>query len=105
MLGQHRVDAQGNLTFSHVTGDKIQWKQGKNLVKGHTSHNHDDDEEEETSFFALFSPDAVITRPAAKGDDEEEREYLQDHAFDVGLALKTSVSVGVLDCSPMVQVS
>ncbi|KAI0803128.1 hypothetical protein BC629DRAFT_1591218 [Irpex lacteus] len=90
---QNHVDAQGNLAFSHVTGDKINWKPGKNLVKGNSSHRHDDDdeEEEETSFFALFSPDTIITRPASNADDEEEREYLLDHAFDIGLALKKSI--------------
>jgi hypothetical protein len=95
--------------YSHVIGDSISWKPGKNLVeqaKLAQGKQADDEEEEEESFFAFFSPHPSIivpesqlpSRPAkAEGgndknaDDDDERDMLIEDDFDMGEALKDRV--------------
>ncbi|KAI0341113.1 nucleosome assembly protein [Trametopsis cervina] len=94
---QDRVDAHGNLEYGHVNGDTIQWKPKQNLIKQHPVQRRsgeDEGEEEDddgSSFFSLFEPPSLITRPAGSSDDEDEREFLLDHIFDIGIALKNAI--------------
>ncbi|EJD55058.1 hypothetical protein AURDEDRAFT_155295 [Auricularia subglabra TFB-10046 SS5] len=96
------VDDTGELEPSHVIADKIQWKQGQNLIKmaerpAAQQVEDGDGDDEDASFFALLQPAASISTPPPprsperveeEEDAEEERKMDLQTAFDVGLELK-----------------
>ncbi|KAI0076373.1 nucleosome assembly protein [Panus rudis PR-1116 ss-1] len=93
----------GDLLYSHVIGDVIQWKAGKDLIKlaeeaagddDDDDDEDDDDDDDEASFFTFFSPPASITRPVNDGEDSEDS---LDDDFDIGEALKNQVIPRAVD--------
>jgi nucleosome assembly protein 1-like 1 len=103
--------------YSHVIGDTVHWRPGKNLIelveriKGyqesdedHDDNSKDDDDGGKESFFKFFYPPPLITVPEGnlssnqmhqdqgENREDEDREDMIDEEFDIGEALKERVS-------------
>ncbi|KAK0465704.1 nucleosome assembly protein [Armillaria novae-zelandiae] len=96
------INAAGQLLYSHIAVDKVNWKPKKNLVqKAAKDGQGSDDDEGEESFFSIFEPSSSITTPSAGGtvnkNDDFEKDMALDHAFDFGLELKQLVLPNAAD--------
>jgi len=104
------LDFFGSLVHSHVIGDIINWKHGKNLIEQANtapkqSHGDDDEDEDEPeeSFFTFFTPPPSISAPDTElasqlakvkvndEDEEDERDTLLDDDFELGEDLKDQI--------------
>ncbi|KAF9462237.1 hypothetical protein BDZ94DRAFT_742005 [Collybia nuda] len=96
------VNFTGNLQFSHVTADKIDWMPDRNLIEiaAQNGDPQDPNDPGDESFFSIFEPPVLITVPAVEGankDNEFDRSIALAHVFNFGLELKQMVLPNTVD--------
>ncbi|KAK0467742.1 nucleosome assembly protein, partial [Desarmillaria tabescens] len=96
------INAAGELQYSHIAADKVNWKPKKNLVqKAAKGGPGSDDDEGDESFFSIFEPLSSITIPPVGGtvnkNADLEKDMALDSAFDFGLELKRLVLPNAMD--------